>query len=161
MGRALLGEGLEPPGEQGQFGGESVFEFTALISQDEWFHPSPTPNTVYWLSITPIYLGSTLSPTPWGWMTRQTNGTLPAERILSVFNPALWPPVLGANYGAGSPSTYPASTPWDVAFELITAQPGGGCAGGSDLSDAIGDLNDDGVIDVNDLYILLGFVLNP
>lgn len=147
---------------QGQIGGESVFEFTALLSQDKWFYPSATPNTVYWLSIVPIYPSNAVSPTPWGWMTRQTNGTLPAERVLSVFNPSQWPPVLGATYAAGSPITYPASTPWDAAFELLTAQPGGGSASGdSDLSAAIGDLNDDGVIDINDLYILLGFVLSP
>lgn len=148
---------------QGQIGGEAVFEFKTLLSQNEWFYPSATPNTTYWLSITPIYSSGIVSATPWGWMTRQTDGTLPAERVLSVFNPAQWPPVLGANYAAGSPVTYPATTNWDVAFELITSQPGGGTASGSsgDLAEAIGDLNDDGVIDINDLYILLGFVLNP
>jgi hypothetical protein len=147
---------------QGQFGGESVFEFTSLMSQDEWFYPVAAPNTVYWLSIAPIYAGNVISPTPWGWMTRQSDGTLAAERILTMLNPGQWPPTLGGIYGGGSPVTYPATTNWDVAFELITGQPGGGTSGGgSDLADAIGDLNDDGVVDINDLYILLGFVLNP
>ena len=117
---------------------------------------------VYWLSIAPIYPNNVVSPTPWGWMTRQTDGTLPAERILTVFDPVQWPPVLGASYGGGSPVTYPATTNWDVAFELITSKPGGGSdGGGSDLAEAIGDLNDDGVVNIDDLYILLGFVLNP
>jgi len=148
---------------QGQIGGEAVFEFTSLLSQDEWFYPSAAPNTVYWLSITPIYATGVISNTPWGWMTRQTNGTLAAERILSVHTPTQWPPVLGATYAAGSPVTYPGAVEWDVAFEIITSQPGGGSASGSsgDLEDAIGDLNNDGIIDINDLYILLGFVLNP
>ncbi|MCF7973672.1 MAG: hypothetical protein K9N55_07645 [Phycisphaerae bacterium] len=147
---------------QGQIGGEAVFEFTTLLSQDQWFYPSPTPNTVYWLSITPIYPSTATSPTPWGWMTRQSNGTLPAERIFSVYNPVQWPPVVGTTYATGTSIIY-NSTPWDVAFELITSQPGGGASGGSnsDLASAIGDLNDDGKIDINDLYILLGFVLNP
>jgi len=145
---------------QGQIGGESVFEFTSLISQDKWFYPSASPNTIYWLSIAPIYSNNVLSATPWGWMTRQTNGTLPAERILSIYNPGQWPPALGTTYAAGSPVTYPSSTQWDVAFELITSQPGGGSSSNnSDLAEAIGDLNDDGTIDINDLYILLGFVL--
>lgn len=148
---------------QGQIGGEAVFEFKTLLSQNEWFYPNTAPNTTYWLSITPIYSAGVVSRTPWGWMTRQTEGTLPAERILSVFNPAQWPPVLGANYEAGSPITYPATTNWDMAFELITSQPRGEavCGSDSDLAKAIGDLNDDGVIDVNDLYVLLGFVSSP
>jgi len=147
---------------QGQVGGESIFEFTSLFSQDEWFTPSENPNTVYWLSVVPVYNSSTISSTPWGWMTRQTSGSAPAERILGVYNPSQWPPVLGAIYTAGSAVTYPSSTQWDVAFELITSQPGGGSAGNnSELANAIGDLNDDGTIDINDLYILLGFVLNP
>lgn len=146
----------------GQIGGESAFEFTTLLSQDQWFYPSAAPGTVYWVSITPIYTSGVVSATPWGWLTRQTTSTLPAERILSVFNPAQWPPQLGSTYAAGSPVTYPATTPWDMAFELITSQLGGGASGSnSDLMNAIGDLNDDGVIDINDLYILLGFVLNP
>lgn len=149
---------------QGQAGGESVFEFTTLISQNEWFYPGATPNTIYWLSITPIYASSTVSATPWGWMTRQSDGTLAAERILSVYNPTQWPPVLGSTYASGSSIMYPSSTSWDTAFDIITSQPGGGSSSGgasSDLANAIGDLNDDGKIDINDLYILLGFVLNP
>ncbi len=147
---------------QGQLGGESVFEFTSLMSQDEWFYPQAIPDTIYWLSIVPIYPNNVVSSTPWGWMTRQTAGTLPAERILTAYDPVQWPPVLGASYGGGSPVTYPATTNWDVAFELITSQPGGGSDGSnSDLEDAIGDLNDDGKVDIDDLYILLGFVLNP
>ncbi len=147
---------------QGQLGGESVFEFSALMSQDKWFYPNAAPDTIYWLSIAPIYSSNVISPTPWGWMTRQSNGTLAAERILTLLPSNQWPPTLGSLYGAGSPVTYPATTNWDVAFELITSQPGGGTSGGnSSLEDAIGDLNDDGVVDINDLYILLGFVLNP
>jgi hypothetical protein len=148
---------------QGQIGGEAVFEFTALLSQDDWFYPSTAPSTVYWLSITPIYPTNVTSATPWGWMTRQNSGTLTAERILSVYNPTQWPPVLGSTYAAGTPITYPATTPWDMTFQLITSQPGSGGPSGSttDLASAIGDLNDDGNIDINDLYILLGFVLNP
>ncbi len=128
---------------QGQIGGESVFQFTSLVSQDEWFYPSTTPNTAHWLSITPIYTSSVISDTPWGWMTRQTDGTLPAERILAVNNPAQWPPVVGATYVAGSPVTYPALKHWDVAFELITGQPTGRSTSSNNLSNAIGDFHDD------------------
>ena len=47
----------------------------------------------------------------------------------------------------------------DLSCALITT--GTPSSGSSDLGEAIGDLNDDGSINIQDLYILLGFTLNP
>jgi len=143
---------------RGQFGVESVFEFTSLLSQDGWFHPNPVPGTQYWISISAIYSVGQAS-IPFNWMTRRNQGTSPAVVIQQIGSTlpgqvAQWPPSLGESFQTGGPVNFPAGVPWDMSFELISSGGGqGGIAPG-------GDLNGDGVVDVQDVSILMGLWLD-
>ena len=152
---------------QAQIGGEAVFEFTCLLSQDEWFTPTSSTITTYWVSITPLYEAG-VSPTPWGWVTRQMGNTNPAIQIQTTTAPNTtvigpWPPTPGSQYVGGVNVVYPSGVGWDMAFDLITQ--GGGAGGGvttdSDLANAIGDQNNDGIINADDLYLLINLMLTP
>ena len=147
---------------RGQLGVESVFEFTSLLSQDSWFHPNPVPGTPYWISISAIYgLGQTSEP--FSWMTRQNQGTSAAvviQQIGSVLPGQLgqWPPSLGESFQTGAPVNFPAGVPWDMSFELISS--GLVSSGGTGGIAPGGDLNGDGVVDVQDVSILMGLWLD-
>lgn len=113
---------------------ETCFQFTALLSQDQWFYQTPSVGTdgkpvpvVYWLSIAAVYDIQTSAPeNPWGWTTRPHSFNDAAVRIaqVSAGNPQTgsWPPSLGSQWLAGEPVEYPARTKWDLAFELLTNQ---------------------------------------
>ena len=142
---------------RGQLGVESVFEFTALLSQDSWFHPNPAPGTKYWISIAAIYSLGQISE-PFSWMTRQNQGTFPAVVIQQIGSTlpgqiGVWPPSVGDSFLTGAPVNFPAGVPWDMSFELISSGGGGGIPPG-------GDLNGDGVVDVEDVSILMGLWLD-
>ena len=81
--------------------------------------------------------------------------------VSTVIGP--WPPTLGSQYVSGVNVVYPSGVGWDMAFDLITQ--GGGAGGGvttdSDLANAIGDQNNDGIINADDLYLLINLMLTP
>ena len=146
---------------RGYTGGETVFEFTGILSQDEWF--SPASDATYWISFTAIYPQTSTVSYPWGWLTRTKASTYSALKMTSFTastgSTGTWPPSVGCIYNAGSTISY-NNTGWDMAFDLITRQSGGNGAGSSDLSSVIGDLNGDGVVDVKDVSILVNHWLN-
>ncbi len=116
--------------------GETCFQFTCLLSQDEWFYQSPTTGstgasvpTVYWLSIAAVYdTGAPTPLNPWGWTTRPYSFNNAAARVSQVAagssSTGSWPPVIGARWLAGESVEYPRGTKWDLAFELLTNQGG-------------------------------------
>jgi hypothetical protein len=120
-----------------QISDDTCFQFTCLLSQDEWFQPQlavadgRSVPTLYWISITALYDPNVPAPPhPWAWTTRphffgggavQITGTEPADpRDIS------WPPGLGSRWLTGTPIEFPRATPWDLAFELLTTGTGGG-----------------------------------
>ncbi len=125
--------------------GESCFQFTCLLSQDQWFYQSPTTGpdgrsvpTVYWLSIAAVYDTDTPSPAnPWGWTTRAYSFNNAAARVSQVAagnsHTGSWPPADGVHWLAGESVEYPKGTKWDLAFELLTNQ--GGSEGGQQPAD--------------------------
>lgn len=144
---------------RGQLGVESVFEFTTLLSQDRWFHPNPVPGTQYWISIAAINGVGQLTG-PFSWLTRQNQGTFPAVVIQQIGSSlpgqiSQWPPTVGDSFQTGAPVNFPAGVPWDMSFELISSGPGGG--GGIAPG---GDLNGDGIVDIEDVSILMGLWLD-
>jgi hypothetical protein len=147
---------------RGQVGGEAVFEFSTLLSQDKWFYPNTLSGTKLWISISAIYGSGQQASMPFGWLTRGNTGTDAAVMIQQVNSPVAgqigqWPPVAGDLFMTGASITYPANqVPWDMAFELISSQPGGG-GGSAGLG---GDLNNDGEVDVKDVSVLMGLWLD-
>ena len=117
---------------------ETCFQFTCLLSQDQWFHPAAdaqTSPTVYWVSITAVY--DTAAPTPqhrWGWTTRDHHFNSDAVQILATSpsspGSASWPPNIGSRWSDGERVEYPRNVSWDLAFELLTNQ-GSGSGGGT------------------------------
>jgi len=141
---------------------EACFEFTLLLSEDEWFKPDldarQTPK-VYWLSITPIYsLRESEIEYPWGWKTRSHFFNDDAVRVSQSGNVVqgqlypLSPPALGALWVSGEPITWGES--WDLAFELTSNVPDPEKPGRADL-------NWDGIVDFKDLALLLRWWLTP
>jgi len=143
---------------------DSCFQFTQLLSQDEWFYQEPNdpchPNgaRVYWLSIAAIYDPNDYTDPnfrPWGWKTREHFFNDDAVRITNTFNPVdgtMWPPTppkVGSTWVMGDPIFWPdLSTSWDVAFELTTNRP-------TYKDNPIpGDLNGDKIVNFYDLAIL-------
>ena len=127
---------------------DSCFQFNQLLSQDQWFYQEPSGDPchpqVYWLSIAPIWVGTT-TPYPWGWKSRPHFFNDDAVVIQGTNQ---WPPVIGSTWLNGYPIQWPAwSSPegisWDMAFELSTNEPGTPSA----------DLNGDGIIDFYDFAI--------
>jgi len=116
---------------------DTSFQFTCLLSQDEWFHPNLTADvsksapTVYWLSIAAFYDPN--RPTaqhPWGWTTRPHFFNTGAVVIEDV-EPAdprgvAWPPSLASQWQSGTATELPKGTAWDYAFELLTNQAANG-----------------------------------
>ncbi|MBN1507590.1 MAG: hypothetical protein JW955_12130 [Sedimentisphaerales bacterium] len=112
--------------------GETCFQFTCLLSQDQWFYQSPTTGTggtVYWLSIAAVYDTDKPAPAnPWGWTTRPYSFNNAAARVAQVAvgtsRTGSWPPVVGVRWLAGESVQFPKGTKWDLAFELLTNQAG-------------------------------------
>ncbi len=134
---------------------DACFQFTQLLSQDEWFYqePSDDPDNprIYWLSIAPIWDDD--SEWEWGWKTRSPKWNDDAVSITQAA--PWWPPVVGSTkWMAGVPVQYPPypntdSVSWDVAFELTTNEPA------YEDNPIPGDSNLDGVFDFKDLAITL------
>jgi hypothetical protein len=143
---------------RGQEGGEAVFEFTTLLSQDKWF--KPTPGIRYWISISAIYGSGQQVAKSFAWLTRKNQGTRAAVTIQQIAGSQSgtvheWPPVQGDKFKVGMPVTYPGNVPWDMAFQLISS-------GKVSCSSTCkrGDLNCDGVVDLKDVSILMSLWLD-
>jgi hypothetical protein len=123
---------------------EACFQFTQLLSQDEWFYQEPGPTggaRVYWLSVAAVYEPGQAAPqNPWGWQTRPHVFNGGAVHIQPV---ASWPPAVGADWVSGEPIVF-EDISWDMAFDLTTNQIGWVPA----------DLNGDGIVDFKDLAIM-------
>jgi hypothetical protein len=140
---------------------ESCFQFTQLLSQNEWFYQEPNDpwdgdsnSTVYWLSIAAIYDTDQQPQYLWGWNTRPHFFQDNAVRIRQVEMSPLdlipgspippWPPQIGAKWLQGEPIVLPDGVSWDMAFELTTNEPGTPCA----------DLNGDGIVNFKDFVFM-------
>jgi len=112
---------------------ETCFQFTCLLSQDQWFHPmldSQTASAVYWVSITAVYDTGAMTPQhAWGWTTRPNHFNSDAVQILNTSRPSTsgtsWPPNIGSQWEDGERVEYPRNVSWDLAFELLTNQGAG------------------------------------
>jgi hypothetical protein len=133
---------------------EACFQFTQLLSEDEWFWQEPDPcdpnGRVYWLSIAPIWDPCNPPTHKWGWKTRPRY----FEDDAVSMQPAPWhPPIVwGTTWAGGIPIQYPAypdpdSLSWDMTFELTTNEPDPNKPGSADL-------NYDGIVNLKDLAIL-------
>ncbi|HON91786.1 MAG TPA: GEVED domain-containing protein [Sedimentisphaerales bacterium] len=128
---SLAGYHSDPRG----LGDDSCFQFTCMLSQDQWFNPPlardknntaiPAP---YWLSIAVLYDTTSSTPVhPWGWTTRPQHSGQDAVQISAVAPSRssvtnTWPPAVGSRWAAGSPIENPPGVAWDLAFELLTTQ---------------------------------------
>ncbi len=127
---------------------EACFQFTQLLSENEWFRQEPNePNgTVYWLSIAPIYDPNDYQDPNfyhWGWKSRPHKFQDDAVSITALADGS-WPPTKGAVWSQGNPLKGPQNETWDLAFELTTNVPGPPSA----------DINNDGIVNLLDLAIM-------
>lgn len=133
---------------------DACFQYTQLLSQDEWFYqkPSDDPDNprIYWLSIAPIWGDETLQY-QWGWKTRRHYFQ---DDAVSMQLTTQWPPVVGlTKWVQGIPIQYPPypnpdSITFDMAFELTTNEPDPNAKPNADLYP-------DGVINFKDLAIMV------
>ncbi len=106
--------------------GETCFQFSYLLSQDEWFQPAveetekETAPAFYWITIATIY-DSVDSPAEhvWGWITRSHQSGETAALVREI-TPGSWPPSAGVEWLAGAPAASDRGIPWDMAFQLTT-----------------------------------------
>ena len=111
--------------------GETCFQFTHLLSQNEWFQgvqavpgDQGTPPVTYWLSITAVYDTSEVEPIHlWAWKTRtvasEAGGTSLQELVSADFEFS-WPPAIGSQWQNGKPLRNRLFLPIDMAFQLTT-----------------------------------------
>ncbi len=98
---------------------EACFEFTCLLSQDQWFYQDPgSGTTTYWVSIAAVYDTTDTLANPWGWMTGPDASNNGAVKISAV-NSA-WPPSLGSAWSAGSQIVNAKGTIQHLAFNMLT-----------------------------------------
>jgi hypothetical protein len=131
---------------------DACFQFTQLLSQDEWFHqePSDDPDNprIYWLSIAPRW--DSADHYDWGWKTRPWHFE---DDAVSIQQALPWPPVVGATkWITGIPIQHPPypdpeGVSWDVAFELTTNEPA------YEDNPIPGDENADGEVNFKDVAI--------
>jgi hypothetical protein len=136
--------------------GHIAFEFTAFLSQDEWFIPENVSGaTTYWISISSIYDSPSPLLWPWQWLTTPESHGSPAVTIQTVTDGtgASWPPAVGSDFLTGDYVTYPANVGWDMGFELMTNK-----AVASPGEQILGDVNGDGVVNTVDLGILISLL---
>lgn len=109
--------------------GESCFQFSCPLSQNQWFHPATEPTSkeadsaLYWISVAAIY--DTKGPgtnNTWGWMTRAHQFSETAKLIQET-TPDLWPPTNGVAWRLGQSVAEGSGVPWDMAFQLTTYGP--------------------------------------
>jgi len=113
--------------------GESCFQFTCLLSQDQWFHVSQAAPakgtgqpTTYWLSVTAVYDAKITKPTnAWAWKTRPSGGTAATslQKIVPSASAPSWPPTVGAQWQSGTVVRDGWFSPVDMAFQLTTYAP--------------------------------------
>ncbi len=139
--------------------GHIAFEFSAFLSQDEWFIPENVSTTAtYWISISSIYDSPSQLIWPWQWLTTPESHESPGVMIQTVTEGTTgqgtnWPPALGSHFLSGDYVTYPANIGWDMAFELMTNK-----AAVSAGEQILGDINGDGVVNTVDLGILISLL---
>ena len=146
--------GEDPAGVPNEYGGDDVsdacFQFTQLLSQDEWFYQKPLDDPdnprIYWLSIAPIWPTGEEPEWRWGWKTRPHFFQDDAVSITQVT--PWWPPVVGTTKWVSGiplqipPYPDPEGHTWDLAFELTTNE------------GIPGDINNDGSVGLPDVVIL-------
>jgi hypothetical protein len=93
---------------------DACFQYDFTIPRADWFW-QPGDSTVYWISISAIYLQTPQPPNPWGWKTRQHFFNDDAIRI---FDPIA--PIVGSVFVNGMPIEDAAGNSWDMAFVLTT-----------------------------------------
>jgi len=105
--------------------GETCFQFTCPLSQNQWFHP-PLETAIkggeapfYWISVAAIYDTKGLTASHmWGWLTRSHQFSETGAWIQDV-TPGPWPPVQGDQWLQGAP-LQDGGLPWDMTFQLTT-----------------------------------------
>jgi hypothetical protein len=109
--------------------GESCFQFSCPLSQDQWFHPETEPGSkgevpsFYWLSVAAFYdaKGPGTNNT-WGWLTRPHQFSETATLIHEI-TPDVWPPTNGVEWLIGQPAGDGTGVLWDMAFQLTSYGP--------------------------------------
>jgi len=109
--------------------GESCFQFSCPLSQDQWFHPTMEPSSkgeassFYWISVAAVYdaKGPGTNNT-WGWMTRPHQFSETATLIHDI-SPDVWPPTNGVEWLIGQPVGDGTGILWDMAFQLTSYGP--------------------------------------
>ncbi len=145
---------------QGGIENEACFQFAQFLSQDQWFHQKPNPETgnktIYWISIGAYYSPNQTIQYPWGWKTRPKFFNDDAVRSYVIQNPdgSTWPNAagnlqLGATWQQGQPIEYPAGKSWDLSFELTTNEKEPG-----KCYDNPGDIDHDCKVDLTDFTLL-------
>ncbi|MHC4385668.1 MAG: DUF7901 domain-containing protein [Planctomycetota bacterium] len=151
----------QEPGSDTQL--EACFQFTQLLSQDEWFYQKPMDNgdpRVYWLSIAPIWDTGTEPEWEWGWKSRPH--FFQDDAVIIQQATPWWPPIVNnTTWGSGIPLKFPPypdpeGVTWDMSFELTTNEPGyeddpipGDISGPVGVPDGKVDLYDLRVVGVN------------
>lgn len=133
---------------------QAVFEFGILLSQDQWFYPTPNISNRYWISIAAIY-NQTQGPNFWGWLTRPRHQGSAAVRIYDGANSmsglaGQWPPVEGVLALDPQPIESYQNTTWDVSFQIITKTN----MGSTRVGFVTADVDGDGLVTVKDLEML-------
>ena len=115
---------------------ETCFEFTCLLSQDQWFYQDdPQGTATYWLSIAAVYDTKQTPANPWGWMTgpaASNNGAVILTAAASAGGSAVWPPSLASIWSTGSPIVDTKAAIQHMAFNVLTNE--GQTASDLDLS---------------------------
>jgi hypothetical protein len=93
---------------------DACFQYDFTIPRADWFW-QPGDHTIYWISISAIYLQPIQPPNPWGWKTRAHFYNDDAVRI---FNPLA--PEKDSVFVDGVPVEDIAGNSWDMAFVLTT-----------------------------------------
>lgn len=102
---------------------ETCFEFTCLLSQDQWFYQDPGNGTAtYWLSIAAVYDTAPLAH-PWSWMTESSsagNGAVKMTALTSADGSTGWPPRLASVWSAGTQMKDNQAALQNLAFNVLT-----------------------------------------
>lgn len=147
---------------KGPASGDACFEFVQTLSQDEWFQPTLEAGTRYWISIAAMY--DTHNPDyAWGWVTRQSSYAEPAIIMgeimsLSLQTIRLGLPNLGDTFHRGMAVMYPSNELWDLSFDLLSSRTAAGPGKPPAMVDeqvSGNDLNGDGVVDIQDISMLM------
>jgi hypothetical protein len=142
---------------RGLMSGQTLFEFAALFSQDEWFLPTPNISGNYWLSVAAVY-NAPPNTHGWGWMTRPHHHGSPALRIFEVAGntgQSKWPPSIGDMALEPQAVELPQGTPWDMCFELMTKTQ----MASGETGFVTGDVDGNGIVTLQDLSMLVNMWL--